>query len=243
MARPKIGVTISTDEHHDRTSELRLKEAYFNSIRLAGGDPVVFPMDSLVENVPEIAAGFQGILLTGGGDIDPAIFNGEPHAKVYGVDPHRDLLEIALVNYCASNKLPLLGICRGMQVINVALGGTLYTDITDQLPGALRHSCYPSYPRDYLAHSVFMSVSTHLTAITAQSQMMVNSMHHQGIKSLASDLTLSAMAPDGLVEGIEFMFHPFFLGVQWHPECLPNSPSDQAVFSAFVRAGTPEEYL
>jgi putative glutamine amidotransferase len=241
MALPKIGVTVSTDEHHDRTSELKLKEAYFASIRLAGGEPVVFPMDTPVDKVPEIAATFQGILLTGGGDIDPAIFNGEPHPNVYGIDPQRDLLEIALVNYCASNNLPLLGICRGLQVINVALGGTLYTDITDQLTGALRHSCFPAYPRDYLAHSIHLTVSTRLTAITGQNQIMVNSMHHQGIKNLAPDLTLSAIAPDGLAEGIEFMFHPFLLGVQWHPECLPNSPSDLAIFSAFVRSGTPEE--
>ncbi|HEX7555924.1 MAG TPA: gamma-glutamyl-gamma-aminobutyrate hydrolase family protein [Leptolinea sp.] len=241
MTRPKIGVTISSDEHHDRTSELKLKEAYFTSIRLAGGEPIAFPMDTPMEQVPVLAATFQGILLTGGGDIDPVLFNGETHPRVYGIDRQRDLLEIALVNYCASNKLPLLGICRGMQVINVALGGTLYTDIADQMPGALRHSCYPAYSRDYLAHSVLISVSTHLTAITSQSRMMVNSMHHQGIKELAADLTLSAIAPDGLVEGIEFMFHPFFLGVQWHPECLPNSPSDQALFSALVRAATPEE--
>lgn len=241
MVLPKIGVTISTDEHHDRTSELKLKEAYFTSIRLAGGEPVVFPMDTPVEQVPEMTSSFQGILLTGGGDIEPALFNGVPHPRVYGIDPRRDVLEISLVNYCAANNLPLLGICRGMQVINVALGGTLYTDIADQLTGALRHPCYPAYPRDYLAHSILMSVSTHITAITGQSQMMVNSMHHQGIKVLASDLTLSAIAPDGLVEGVEFMFHPFFLGVQWHPECLPNSPSDQSIFSAFVRAATPEE--
>jgi len=241
MALPKIGVTISTDEHHDRTNELKLKEAYFASIRLAGGEPVVFPMETYIKEVPKMAATFQGILLTGGGDMDPALFNGTPHPSIYGIDPYRDVLEIALVNHCASKNLPLLGICRGMQVINVALGGTLYTDIANQLTGALRHPCYPTYPRDYLAHSVRMKVSTHITAITSQSQMMVNSMHHQGIKDLATDLTLSAIAPDGLVEAVEFMFHPFFLGVQWHPECLPNSPSDQAIFSAFVRAATPEE--
>jgi putative glutamine amidotransferase len=241
MALPKIGVTISTNEHHDRTSELKLKEAYFASIRAAGGDPVVFPMDTYEKKVPSVASGFQGILLTGGGDIDPALFEGEPHPNIYGIDAYRDTLEIALVNYCASKNLPLLGICRGIQVINVALGGTLFTDIADQLPGALRHPCYPAYPRDYLAHSIHMSVSTHITAITSQSQMMVNSMHHQGIKKLAPDLTMSATAPDGLVEAVEFMFHPFFLGVQWHPECLPNSASDRAIFSAFVRAASPEE--
>jgi len=241
MARPKIGITISTDEHRDRTHELNLKEAYFNSIRLAGGEPVAFPMETPIEQIPEVLGTMQGILLSGGGDIDPAIFDGQPHPKVYGVDPVRDQLEIALANYCADNKIPLFGICRGLQVINVALGGTLYTDISDQLPGALKHPCYPEFARDYLAHSVMIKVSTHLTAITEQSQMKVNSMHHQGIKDIAPDLTISAMSPDGLVEGVEFMFHPFFLGVQWHPECLPNSPSDQALFKALIRAATPEE--
>jgi putative glutamine amidotransferase len=198
-------------------------------------------MHTTVAQIPEIASQFRGILLTGGGDIDPVLFDGEPHPNVYGIDAYRDTLEIALVNYCSSTNLPLLGICRGMQVINVALGGTLYTDIAAQLTGALRHPCYPAYPRDYLAHSVHMSVSTHITAITNQSQMMVNSMHHQGIKKLAPDLTMSAVAADGLVEAVEFMFHPFFVGVQWHPECLPNSPSDRAIFSAFIRAANPEE--
>jgi putative glutamine amidotransferase len=241
MTRPKIGVTISTDEQRDRIRELNLKEAYFNCIRQAGGEPVAFPMDTPTDQIPEALSSFQGILLSGGADIDPAIFGGEPHPRVYGIDPVRDQLELELAKYCADNKFPLFGICRGLQVINVALGGTLYTDITDQLPGALKHPCYPEYPRDYLAHSVMIKVSTHLTAITEKNQMKVNSMHHQGIKDLGVGLTLSAMSPDGLVEGIELMFHPFFLGVQWHPECLPNSPADQALFSALVRAATPEE--
>jgi putative glutamine amidotransferase len=241
MARPKIAVTISTDEHHDRTKELKLKEAYFLSIQNAGGEPVVFPMDSSVEKVPEIIAEFQGVLLTGGGDFDPVLFNGIPHHNVYGIDRHRDELEIALVNYCSSNNLPLLGICRGMQAINVALGGSLHTDIADQLPGALRHSCYPAYPRDYFAHTVDIHINTHLTAITNQTQLKVNSMHHQGIKDIAQELTVSAVSPDGLIEGVELMFHPFFLGVQWHPECLPDSPSDRAIFSALVRAASPKE--
>jgi putative glutamine amidotransferase len=241
MSKPKIGVTVSADEQKDRTHELKLKEAYFTSIQHAGGEPVAFPMDTPVEKIPEVLSSFRGILLSGGGDIDPTIFAGLPHPRVYGVDPVRDQLEIELARYCADNKIPLFGICRGLQVMNVALGGTLYTDITDQLSGALKHPCFPEYPRDYLAHSVMIKISTHLTAITENTQMKVNSMHHQGIKDLGDGLTVSAMSADGLVEGIEFMFHPFFLGVQWHPECLPNSPSDQALFSALVRAASPEE--
>lgn len=239
--KPIIGVTISADENKDRTRELNLKEAYFTSIRRAGGEPVAFPMDTPVDKLSDVLSSMKGVLLSGGGDIDPEVFGGLPHPKVYGIDPARDAVEIALAKYCARNKYPLLGICRGTQVINVALGGTLYTDITDQLPGALKHPCYPEKPRNYLAHSVMIKISTHLTAITRQSQMKVNSMHHQGIKDLAPDLTLSAIAPDGLIEGVELMFHPFFLGVQWHPECLPESPSDQAIFSAFVRAANPED--
>jgi putative glutamine amidotransferase len=241
MTKPRIGVTISADETRDRTKELRLKEAYFESVERAGGEPVAFPMETPVEKVAEAVSEFRGILLTGGADIDPALFNGEPHPRVYGVDPNRDAIEIALANYCADHKVPLFGICRGLQIINVTLGGTLYTDITDQLPGALKHPCYPEYARDYLAHNIMIKVNTHLTAITGQSQMKVNSLHHQGIKDLAPDLTMSAMSPDGLIEGVEFMFHPFFLGVQWHPECLPDSAPNQALFTAFVRAATPEE--
>ncbi len=198
-------------------------------------------METPLDQIPKALSTMRGILLSGGGDIGPSIYDGQSHPKVYGVNPARDNLEIGLANYCADHKIPLFGICRGLQIINVAFGGTLYTDIADQLTGALKHPCYPEYQRDYLAHSVMIKVSTHLTAITGQSQMKVNSLHHQGIKDLGTDLTPSAMAPDGLLEGIELMFHPFFLGVQWHPECLPNSPSDQALFSAFIRAATPEE--
>ncbi len=241
MSRPKIGVTISSDEIRDRTKELNLKEAYFSAIQRAGGEPVAFPMDTPDEQLPGVIASLKGVLLSGGGDIDPVLFDGQAHPKVYGIDAVRDHVEIELARYCADHKIPLFGICRGLQVINVALGGTLYTDIADQLPGALKHPCYPDYARDYLAHSVMIKVSTRLTAITGQSQMKVNSMHHQGIKDLAPELTLTAMAPDGLVEGVELMFHPFYLGVQWHPECLPDSPADQALFSAFIRAANPEE--
>jgi putative glutamine amidotransferase len=157
------------------------------------------------------------------------------------VDSDQDELDISLTQWSAEQGKPFFGICRGIQAINVALGGGLYTDIADQLQGALKHPCYPEYARDYLAHSVMIKVNTHLVAITGQTQMMVNSLHHQGIKDLSPDLTLSAMSPDGLVEGVESMFHPFFLGVQWHPECLPESAPNQALFSAFIRAATPEE--
>jgi len=241
MTKPKIGVTVSSDENRDRTRALNLKEAYFTSIQKAGGEPVTFPMTTPLDQLPDVLSGFQGILLTGGGDIDPALFDGQTHPRVYGIDPVRDQIEIEMARYCADHRLPMLGICRGLQVMNVALGGNLYTDISDQLPGALKHPCYPDYPRDYLAHSVMIKVSTRLTAITGQSQMKVNSLHHQGIKDLSQELNLSAMAPDGLIEGAEIMFHPFYVGVQWHPECLPDSPSDQAIFSAFIRAASPEE--
>ncbi len=156
MAKPKIGVTISTDEHHDRTSELNLKEAYFNCIRLAGGEPVAFPMDTPVDQIPEILADHAGASCLPAAVILIRLFltaNRTP--KSMALTRSVIMLEIALANYCADNKIPLFGICRGMQVINVALGGTLYTDITDQLTGALRHPCYPEYPRDYLAHSVY----------------------------------------------------------------------------------------
>jgi putative glutamine amidotransferase len=241
MAKPIIGVTISSDENHDRTKALNLKEAYFNCIRNAGGDPVPFPMETPLDQLPDVLKTMRGVVLSGGGDIDPVIFGGEPHPRVYGIDPVRDSIEIELSKYCADQKIPLFGICRGMQVINVALGGTLYTDITDQLPGALRHPCQNDYPRDYLAHSVMIKVGSRLTAVTQLNQMKVNSMHHQGVKDLSPEMTMSAMAPDGLIEGIEILFHPFYVGVQWHPECLPNSAPDQALFSAFVRAATPEE--
>jgi putative glutamine amidotransferase len=123
-------------------------------------------------------------------------------------------------------------------VINISLGGTLFEDIQEQRPNSLNHQCFPEQPREHLAHSVAIKPNSQLSAILESSTTMVNSMHHQGIDSLAPDLQASAHAPDGLIEAVEILYHPFGLAVQWHPEHLQANATMQTLFHAFVKACT-----
>ena len=132
--------------------------------------------------------------------------------------------------------VPFLGICPGLQLINVGLGGTLYADIAAQRPGALRHDYYPDYPRDYLAHAVEIRTGSRLAGILGDARVEVNSLHHQGIDRLAPGLTSVASAPDEIVEAVELPEHRFGLAVQWHPEWLGEHAPMRALFQDFVRA-------
>jgi putative glutamine amidotransferase len=134
-----------------------------------------------------------------------------------------------------AGSLPFMGICRGIQLINVALGGDLYTHISDQLPGALEHACFPQYPPEHLAHPVEVKPGSRLAQSLGSSTMIqVNSLHHQGIRTLAPEAIPLAWAPDGLVEAIQVPGNPYGLAVQWHPEWLPEDPNAQALFAAFI---------
>ncbi len=236
MSLPLIGLTTSRSINATGIPLISITEAYVQAVLRAGGLPVLIPVGLSKPQIFEIYNHLQGLLLTGGGDIDPALFGGIPHPRVYDIDPQRDALEVALVQQAARNGLPFLGICRGIQVINVALGGKLYTDIRDQHPGALRHDMAPGFPRDLIAHPVEIKPGSCLAGLTGLTSLEVNSLHHQGLRSVAPSLQAMAFAPDGLVEAVELPGHPFGLGVQWHPEWLPESVPMQAVFRGFVAA-------
>ena len=155
---------------------------------------------------------------------------------MYGVDTNRDNLEIAIVNAAVSNPKPILGICRGVQIMNVALGGDLFTDIEDQKKDALKHDWFPGYPRDRISHAVEIRSGSLLNKIFDISSVEVNSLHHQAIRNLSTALTATAFAPDGLIEAVEIGSHPFFVGVQWHPEWLFSSETTQKLFKTFINA-------
>ncbi len=229
MTAPLIGVTSAELTPITRND----KEAYTRAVKLAGGFPELIPADLPLEELVALIAQLDGILLTGGGDIDPACFNGLPHPSVYGVSESRDTTEIELVLRAREMKLPFLGICRGCQVINVAFGGSLYTHISDQLPGALEHS-HKEFREEH--HFVNIDPDSLLECITGTNELAVNSLHHQGISRVASALIPTACAPDGLVEGVELRWHPFGLGVQWHPEHLTDRGEMAALFEALVEA-------
>jgi putative glutamine amidotransferase len=231
-----IGLTTSRTTNAAGIQVISVAEAYVQAVLRAGGVPVLIPVGLSNSQVGEIYSHLQGLLLTGGGDVDPVLYGGVPHPRVYDVEPQRDALEISLVQQAARDGLPFLGICRGIQTINVALGGKLYTDISDQHPGALRHDMMPGFPRSFIAHSVEIKPGSRLASLTGLPSLEVNSLHHQGIRSVAPALQATCFAPDGLVEAVELPDHPFALGIQWHPEWLPESAPMQAILRGFIAA-------
>lgn len=236
MPNPLIGVTLSRDVTKSQFQLHNLSDSYVQAVRSAGGIPVLIPVGQSPEDWPALRAHLGGVLFTGGGDIDPVLFHGQPHPRVYEVDEGRDTLELGLARLAAESGWPFLGICRGIQVINVALGGTLYTDIQDQHPAHLKHDFYPDIPRNYLAHSVEVAAGSKLAAVVAPGKLEVNSLHHQGLDQLAPGLRAVAHSADPLVEAVELEGHPFGMGVQWHPEWLQEHASMRALMRAFVDA-------
>ncbi len=232
---PIIGICAGMREI-EGLSRVVLGETYIKSVIRAGGIPVVLSPLLTDQHYADLLEKLDGILISGGPDIETRLYQGEEHPRVYGVDPRRDNLEFALVRGAAEQGVPLLGICRGMQVINVALGGTLYSHLPDQFPGVLEHDTYDKHPIEYIAHTVEVQPGSRLEKIVATGTLHTNSFHHQGLREPAPTVQPVAWSPDGLVESIELDHHPFGLGVQWHPEWMPDNPQMQAIFSAFIRA-------
>lgn len=240
MTIPIIGITTRTvPVPPSSLPSVMVQQAYTNAILNAGGLPVLIPSDIKENGWKELVNRLDGILFTGGGDIALEYFNGEQHPAVYGIDPSRDALELGLARDAVAALTPFLGICRGIQIVNVALGGTLYTHIPDQLTNALVHD-YPGedsiQARTTLVHPVNIAAGSRLGKIMGNALLWVNSLHHQGIKDVAPDLKAVAFAPDGLVEAVELPEHPFGIAVQWHPEWLTDQEAIQRLFKAFVDA-------
>lgn len=237
MSSPLIGVTTRNGRSDlYQIDVIQTPRPYSEALVRAGAIPVLIPLNLPLDKLSELLGRLDGLVFTGGGDIEIHRFNSEPHEKLYDLDAERDDIEIQLVRQAAQDNKPFLGICRGLQIANVAFGGTLYTHIPDQLPGALQHTNFPDHPWDYLAHPVQVSEGSRLAEILGEPIVQVNSLHHQGIKDLAADFKAVASAPDGLIEAIELPEHPFAVGVQWHPECLPQDARMQNLFRALVRA-------
>lgn len=233
--KPLIGITTYNSTNAYGQPVVLLQRSYIQAVIQAGGVPVLIP-SSIVEDGWDAAyARLDGILFSGGGDIALDFAPGDPHPRIDEVDVERDSIELEMLRTAASDGKPFLGICRGCQVLNVALGGTLYTHIPDQLPGALDHS-YPGNMRTVLVHEVKIEEGTHVADIYGEPIIKVNSLHHQGLKHIAPALRVAGHAPDGLVEAVELPDHPFGLGVQWHPEWLTDQESTRKLFRRFVSA-------
>ncbi|MBM4424124.1 MAG: gamma-glutamyl-gamma-aminobutyrate hydrolase family protein [Chloroflexi bacterium] len=238
MRPPLIGITVHPKTAPDRDDLDTLLEGIIAGVERAGGLPLLIPLGLDEATLRDLYARLDGLLLSGGGDIEPGRYGATMHESMGGVDAERDRAEFALAQWIVNDpaRKPLFGICRGLQVINVALGGTLYRDI-GEYPNAIRHTfSAPDYPNDYLPHEVKIDEDSTLARVIGQPILRVNSLHHQACRDVAPGLRVSAVAPDGLVEAIEIPHHPFALTVQWHPECLPAAPEMRALFEAFVAA-------
>jgi putative glutamine amidotransferase len=236
--QPIIGLTTYAKKSQDTNVPLYgLMTSYVEAVTMAGGIPVLIPLNLTEDALRTLLARLDGFILPGGGDIDPLNYHGGAHPELRGIDRDRDRVEIFVAQQAAQSRKPLLAICRGHQVLNVALGGTMYEDIQSQLPGAIRHDFWNSGPRTDLPHEVAITPNSKLAEIIGRRSSPVNSLHHQGVRDIAPDLSVTAVAPDGLVEGLEIKDHPFGVAVQWHPENLIyNDPAMLALFSALVAA-------
>jgi putative glutamine amidotransferase len=212
---------------------------YTEAVSAAGGIPIMIPLGLSEAELSEIVRRVDGLLLPGGGDIAPALYGSEENGTMWGIDEERDRTEYFLTRAAVAAQKPLLAICRGCQMFNVALGGTLWGDIATQKEGAIRHDYFRTHPRSFLSHTVEIAPDSRLHQHLGKTSSWVNSLHHQGVRQLAPGLAATAVAPDGLIEGVELPDHPFAIGVQWHPECLvADDPDMRSLFSGLVSAAS-----
>ena len=226
-----IGIVPSWVEER----KITINQDYVEAVLRAGGTPVLFPVTSDREQISLLLDQVDGLLLTGGVDVDPARY-GELKMPCCGdCSACRDSMEFPLCREALNRRMPVFAICRGMQVLSCVLGGDMYQDVAEQFGTGLRHPRY-DVPADPV-HTVDIHPDTLLSSIVGVSVLDVNSRHHQGVRNTGKGLIVSAAAPDGLTEGIELPGYPFALGVQWHPESLSyRYPEHQALFNAFVKA-------
>ena len=231
---PIIGITVDSEEPggYSKLPWYALRRNYAGAVTHAGGVPILLPHHAeLAETYLDM---IDGLVLTGGAfDVDPALFGASSRHPTVTLKADRTRFELAMVRGAVKRKLPILGICGGQQLLNVALGGTLIQHIPDEVNNALAHE-QPN-PRTEAGHSVDIVAGTKLAEIIQKPRIPVNSAHHQAIKDVAPGCIVDATASDGVIEGIEMQDHPFCVGVQWHPE-YHISPADGAIFHALIAA-------
>ncbi|MEG0493709.1 MAG: gamma-glutamyl-gamma-aminobutyrate hydrolase family protein [Clostridia bacterium] len=239
---PMIGISGSIDK--EDTKHFLLRD-YMLSIIAAGGIPLMLSPDMDEQMLGDCLTRMDGLLLAGGNDVNPVLYGHLPVEALGEVNPLRDAFELRLLRQAALFKLPTLGICRGIQMMNVALGGTLYQDLPSQFlwetnrpPMKHQQSC----AGQYASHQVHIKTDTLLHQIEGRDDIAVNSFHHEAIWDIAPNLRVCATAQDGVIEGIEHVSLPFFLAVQWHPERMHATDEQAAaLFEALVREASQYE--
>jgi putative glutamine amidotransferase len=229
MARPRIGIPT-----YGRNQEnwFSLPAEYVDAVRRAGGLPVLLPPGE--GDLADWLRIVDALVLPGGGDIDPASYGGTPHAENYKLDRARDADEIAMARHAVAAEVPMLAICRGLQVLNVAFGGTLIAHVPDAVGERVPHRSPQKKP---VRHEVTIEPGARLARVLDATRGVVASWHHQAVDRVADGFDVVARAPDGIVEAMERPGHPFLLAVQWHPELTAaTDPAQQRLFDALVRA-------
>ncbi len=235
MTAPVIGITTYGPDAELRLPSFTLPVAYTAAVEQAGGVALLLPSAPVVH--PELLARLDGLILSGGGDIEPAVHAGGSHESVYMITPERDRFELELARLALERpELPVLGICRGMQLLNVARGGDLTLHLPDLVGDRVAHRVAPLDPT---THEVRVEAGSVLERIFGRLEFPVCSWHHQGVREIGAGLVPVAWASDGVIEGLVLEDHPFALGVQWHPEMqVADDPLQRRLFSALIeRAG------
>lgn len=243
--RPIIGIPTQTLQSlggvsADIPPSWVMSQRYIQTLVNAGAIPWMIPLvdEGTLRGVFDA---LDGVFLPGGADIDPVSYGSDPHPLCDRTDPERDRVELLLAKWSIERAKPVLGVCRGMQLINVAAGGTLYQDLAEQLPGSIKHDYFPykshGFTRDHLAHSVTVAPDSRLARLFGDGDLQVNSMHHQGIRTLGRGLRQTAISPDGLIEALETEGDAYLFAVQWHPEALTDHDvHSREMFRDFVDA-------
>jgi putative glutamine amidotransferase len=224
---PLIGITTY---HRNENNAFTLPAEYVDSVRRAGGIPILIPPGEKL--LDELLPHLDGLILSGGGDVDPALYGGQPHSTVYNVSPERDNSEAAIVSKVVGSELPVLCICRGLQILNVALGGTLIEHLPDVVGEEVPHRAPPRSP---VMHPVQIQPDSKLAEIMQGDRVETASWHHQALDEVAPSLRVVATAPDGILEALEMPGHPWLVAVQWHPELTAAAdPTQQRLFDTLI---------
>lgn len=235
--QPLIGITTSFEENEFA----QLRRTYALSVNQAGGTPVLLAPIVDEDLAHRLADQLDGLILSGGGDVDPAFYHEDHHEKLGTVNLIRDQYEMQLVRAFLERKKPILAICRGCQLLNVVLGGTLIQDVPSYIDTQLEHDQIEE--RHVATHLVKIEAQTKLAEIVKAEQIEVNSFHHQSVKQLAPSCRAIAYAPDGVVEAFEVEGDSFVLALQWHPECMLEDTYSQRIFHSFIQSCNQKELV
>ena len=229
--KPVIGIVPLIDEEKD---SFWMLPGYMNGIIEAGGIPIMLPLTTDKETISQMMDGIDGVLLTGGHDVDPKLYGEEPIPECGAPCKERDSMEKELLDQAIKRDMPVLGICRGIQFMNAALGGSLYQDLPKQHPSSVEHHQTPPY--DVPVHEVTIAEDSPLYALLGSKKISVNSYHHQAIKEMAECLKAMAVADDGIIEAVEIPGRKFIWGLQWHPEfAYLKDENSMMIFEEFVK--------